>query len=247
MRPKIEIREGSVQRFIRELERPCWVNKWSSPEAVLAGLEAAMNGDLRKGGDRRKAGQGGPYGPNKEQEASNDARWTAVGAIRGRHESYRPARSNWMSDDEAQELYQAVKDRGTLLDMLKECDHKWGIIFGLTGAWAKNHWWKCTKCGELKTTPKSDPTPSVSTAPDTATPPQDTRGDNAPTKPPSVPEVSEAMIVAGDSAWAKWNGAPEHKLAPRTSQSDECVKAIFRAMYTQYLKEQTPKTGNHRD
>jgi hypothetical protein len=41
-----------------------------------------------------------------------------VAEIRERQDAYRPPMSNWMSDDEASHLYQAVADRATLLRKL---------------------------------------------------------------------------------------------------------------------------------
>lgn len=41
MTPKVS--KETVDRFIAELSRPKWINKWATPAAVRAGLEYAMN------------------------------------------------------------------------------------------------------------------------------------------------------------------------------------------------------------
>lgn len=46
----------------------------------------------------------------------------ALVEIENRAEAYRAPMSNWMSDDEAQQLYAAVKDRTELLRIVKEME-----------------------------------------------------------------------------------------------------------------------------
>lgn len=176
MRPKTEITEDMVGRYAAELNRVIWINQWAGPDAIRAGLDAALNGERRKS-DRRQAGDWieGPKvrfnrEPPKDKPLTEDEIAALLGDMEGKSLDGQTFSRTWsMQAGSSVDAPQgANKEQG--------CRHEWAILCFNPLAWPKDApQVRCSKCGVVQSRRASDRNLSTGTDGDASPAPQATR------------------------------------------------------------------------